>query len=361
MSLPTEIPEDWRRHVEGVADRRLGAPTRPLADLVAEVSELYTRRRDEIAATRDGDALQARLRFFLPRDVIKVLFPLDELRRADALPPGRTWRVLDLGCGVGTTTFGVSWFAKLFDATDALDVRALDVGEGALRVFEEIRPPGVPLRLETEVANLRARPELGEFDLVLMGLVLNELEDDEKLATVRWAANALAADGAMIILEPALREPTRALQRLRDVVASENDELHVFAPCLHAEPCPMLGNDRDWCHEERPFELPDALARVARAAKLRTDRSTFSYLTLRKHPRPKTKAMRVVSSRLKTKGKLELVVCHGDGQLEKLRRLDRHASEANAAFGEASRGDVLERSGGGRIEADERVTRRLSS
>ena len=356
MSLPTRIPEEWWRQLDDVGDRELGALRRPLGQIVADTSELYTRRREDIALTREGDALQARLRFFLPRDLIKVVYPLDELRRDDALPTKRTWRVLDLGSGLGTTSFGASWFARLFDLADELDVLALDLGSEALRLFRLIDPPGVPIRLETKRVDLRARPQLGGgFDLILMGLVLNELDDAEKLAMVRWAGEALGPEGAVIILEPALREPTRALQRLRDAIA---DDLHVFAPCLHSKPCPMLANERDWCHEERPFELPDELARVARAAKLRSDRSTFAYLTLRKSPRPPTEAFRVVSSRLKTKGKLELVVCRGDGELEKMRRLDRHASEANAAFGEARRGDVLERTGSGRIAADETISLR---
>lgn len=361
VSLPSRIPETWWQHVVAVADRVLGAPKRPLGELVAETSALYTRRREDIELTREGEALHARLRFFLPRDVIKVLFPLDELRRAGGLPTGRIWRVLDLGCGLGTTTFGASWFARLHDVADALEVRALDVSDEALRLFRKIDPPGVPIRLDARVADLRGSMDLGkDYDLVLMGLMLNELDDDEKLAMVKRAASALGPEGALIILEPALREPTRALQRLRDAVV---DDLHVFAPCLHSEPCPMLANPRDWCHEERPFELPAELAAVARSAKLRADRSTFSYLTLRTRARQRLGprlgpegAFRVVSSRLKTKGKLELVVCRGDGELEKMRRLDRHASEANAAFGDAQRGDVLVRSATGRVEADERVT-----
>lgn len=365
VSLPSRIPEAWWRHVVEIADRRLGPPKRPLPELVAETSELYTRRREDIDRTRAGEALQARLRFFLPRDVIKILFPLEELRRAGALPARRRWRVLDLGCGLGTTTFGVSWFTKLYDVADALEVRAFDSSEEALELFRALDPPGAPIELDARVADLRTRAELGEgYDLVVMGLVLNELDDAQKLALVKRAASTLAPEGALIVIEPALREPTRALQRLRDAIAAEG-ALHVFAPCLHAKPCPMLASERDWCHEERPFELPDELARVARAAKLRTDRSTFSYLTLRHEPSPTLSgsalrnhsAFRVVSSRLKTKGKLELVVCRGDGELEKMRRLDRHASEANAAFGEAHRGDVLCRTGSGRIGADERVTR----
>ncbi len=356
MKLPSQLPEGWLTHVHACADRVLGAPKRPLVELVTEVSERYTKRRDELASTRHGDALQARTRFFLPRDVIKVLHPLRELHDAGLIPQ-RAWNVLDLGCGVGTTSLGAVWFAELIGG-EGLNVTGVDESADACRMFSELAAQASQVAVQTRVADLRRKPSLGgPYDFVLMGLVLNELDEQEASDLVLWAAQFLTDEGALIILEPALRDPTRRLQALRDRLV---DELTVFAPCLHTAPCPMLENPRDWCHEDRPFELPNELEQVARAANLRTGRSTFAYLTLRRDGRRLgtncgAKHFRVVSSRLKSKGKLELMGCRGDGVLEKLRRLDRHASEANQAFGDAGRGDVLVRTGEGRIDVDEDV------
>ncbi len=156
----------------------------------------------------------------------------------------------------------------------------------------------------------------------------------------------LAESGSIVILEPALRGPTRELHALRDGLAES--ALDVFAPCLRTGPCPMLETERDWCHEDREFVLPPALVPVAKDAGLRFERLTYAYLTLRRdglrlgdHVQGRG---RVVSQPLISKGKRELFVCRDDGRV-RLTRLDRHRREGNAEFDLAARGDVLQVTG----------------
>src|SRR5262249_20604063 len=101
-----------------------------------------------------------------------------------------------------------------------------------------------------------------------------------------------------------------------------------------------------WCHEDLPVDLPPALAPIARAAGLRWQGLTFSYLVLRKDGKTLGAGWRVVSDPIVTKGKRELFLCgkvSPDVPAERLRvqRLDRHTSPANAAFGELVRGDCV--------------------
>jgi len=104
---------------------------------------------------------------------------------------------------------------------------------------------------------------------------------------------------------------------------------------------------RDWCHEQLPLALPARAAQLARAAGLRTAQLSYSYLTLHAADRslaelaPGVAAYRVVSAPLRSKGKLELLVC-GQHPTRRLQRLDRHASEANAAFDALQRGSVVQ-------------------
>ena len=105
----------------------------------------------------------------------------------------------------------------------------------------------------------------------------------------------------------------------------------------------LAAGPRDWCHQEFDFRMPDFLAELARAAGLRERRLTFASLVLRRDGRTLADAgtdARVVSAPLVSKGKRELVLCDARG-LRKVRRLDRHASVANADFAEAGRGDRL--------------------
>ena len=99
----------------------------------------------------------------------------------------------------------------------------------------------------------------------MLGFVINELWQEGEQAAERCAAwlarlcELLSDDGALIVLEPALRAQSRALQRVRGVLASVAGPPHVFAPCLHRGACPLLERERDWCHEQLPLPLPQAV------------------------------------------------------------------------------------------------------
>lgn len=346
----------WLEVVDAVAPRVLGRDDRKGDALVAEIrraSELYTRERDRMEAV--GHA--ARLRFFLLRDLPKIEGPLAELAARDALPSGPTWRVLDVGAGLGTSSLGLAGYAKRV-GVERLEVRAMEREASALDVFASLareaakRGTIAPITLTPERVDLEAiRGSRGEVDLVLVGLSLNELfrelEEPARLDAierlVRGLGERLAPGGSLIILEPALRDVTRALMALRDRLAA-GGALGVFAPCVRAGPCPMLRRERDWCHAELPFALPGALAERAKQAGLRWERLTYAYLTLRTDDvrlgGGDPKHLRVVGGPVESKGKREWDLC-GEPGLVRLRRLDRERSEASAALDDARRGTRL--------------------
>ena len=173
------------------------------------------------------------------------------------------------------------------------------------------------------------------FELVIAAHVLNELYLDEEPASratrlgrlVRaWTEDLLGADGTLVVIEPALRETSRALLAVRDQLLAAG--LHVVAPCFFSGPCPALLRERDWCHDS----APDAAGR----------RIDFSYLVVRATgPAAAANRFRVVSDPLPEKGRVRLFGCGGDGR-HALVRLDRHASAANVDFERAGRGDVIQ-------------------
>ncbi|MEM6954690.1 MAG: small ribosomal subunit Rsm22 family protein [Myxococcota bacterium] len=339
-SLP-RTSEGWQELADDVADAAFGRALRDpaaLADAVRSLSEVYTKDREHLERARTRRALEARLRFYFLRDLHKPLVPLAELAFAGELTQPH-WRVLDLGAGLGTTSCGVAQAAAERGAS--VEVEAVDADGAALALAERIfRTAGI--RARTHVGDVTRPPVHGAFDLVVFGLVLNELPFAERVRAVTGAAERLGPNGAIVVLEPALKSVTRALHELRAELLSAG--LHVFAPCLHEEPCPMLASPRDWCHESRPFAFGDELKKVARAAGLRFERITYAYLTLVTHGRSLRSALgggaRVVSERLVSKGKAELFVCDGSGH-RRLGRLDRHRPKGNDPFGDARRGDVL--------------------
>ena len=186
------------------------------------------------------------------------------------------------------------------------------------------------------------------FDLVLAGTVMNELPEEARLPLVQRALAALRPGGAVVVIEPALRETSRDLHRIRDAALAAG--AHVFAPCTRrVAPCPALEDDRDWCHEDRPTRLPPRAQQLATATGLRGGGLKFSYVVLRNEPgglvpddvhEGARRALRVVSQPRKLKGKLECFAC-GDGGRASLRRLGRARSDSNRALDRARRGDVV--------------------
>jgi ribosomal protein RSM22 (predicted rRNA methylase) len=176
-----------------------------------------------------------------------------------------------------------------------------------------------------------------------MGSVLNELAPATRLAIVERALAAITDDGAVILVEPALRDTARPLHELRDAILSRGSG-HVFAPCTRrGAPCTALGDDRDWCHEDRPLVLPPRTAELARRTHLRDSGMKFAYLVLRRHPlalADDPDAWRIVSAPMPAKGKLELIGCGERGRVT-LRLLKRHRSDANRPFERADRGDIV--------------------
>jgi hypothetical protein len=225
--------------------------------------------------------------------------------------------VLDLGAGTGAASAAV----RDFFGAAAPEIVAVDRVAAA---------PGVV------VADLAraAPPVAGRFDLVVAAHLLNELRLElaadqraEALAKlVRGWCGLLEQGGTAIILEPALRETSRALLAVRDRLIAAG--LRVVAPCFWAGPCPALARERDWCHDAAPA-----------AGGARVD---FSYLVLRAAAPPPAAdpaLFRIVSDRLDEKGRLRIFGCGPAGR-HPLVRLDRHASASNAAFAELERGDV---------------------
>jgi len=327
-----------------------------LAAAVRRVSLAYRREQGSLSELmRDREAIDARLAFFLPRDLPKLFLPLRELAAAGALPRASELRVLDLGAGLGTSGLGAAAFLLGSEHAERVHIYAIDVDTEALAVAQRLgrelsAAHGFALEIDTAVRPLElvvGERAGGQYDLIVLGLVLNEIDGQDGAAALSALCQRLTPGGALIVLEPALRETSRALQHTRDALVSAGRAPHVFAPCLHTRPCPLLERERDWCHERIQLALPADAAALARAAGLRDEDLTFSYLTLRNSPgslaalRTGPAALyRVVGGPLITKGKRELLVC-GSDQARVLRRLDRKASEANQAFEQARRGSVL--------------------
>jgi SAM-dependent methyltransferase len=331
----------------GASDDRLDAEElRSVAAAVERLSLGLTRHR-EMAGARYLDEerlLSAYLLYYWPVSYLQARGALSEL-------PRRPRRVLDLGSGPGPVAFAA------LDA-GAAEVTAADRSARALAAATALaREAGEPLAVRewnpTRAASLAQLAGGGTFDLVSMGHVLNELwngqdQDARRAALVEEALSLVAPGGSLLVIEPALRDTSRALLRVRDLLVGRG--IAVRAPCLFRGACPALVRESDWCHAERPIEVPPLVAQLARAAGLRREAVKMSYLLLA--PRgegwpepPPGRVFRIVSEPLAGKGRLRYMGCGPEGRMG-LSLQEKHVTEANRRFGSLVRGDVVEMTGG---------------
>jgi hypothetical protein len=374
LDLVRPLEADWRATLDEIARLRHWPTSREpgaLADRVKALSDAYNDPRLARASTGPDNA--ARLGFFFPRDVPKTAGAVRELLTLGLLDRGGALRLLDLGAGLGASTWGIVRALEASGAHGKVDATWVDSDRQSLEVGTAIARgrqgmSSVALNVQTVVGALSDRSRLGSFDVIVASGLLSELDvgADVRDRVERHAAllsNAiehhLAPNGSLVVVEPALRDRTRHLHRVRDALVSRG--WSNFAPCLHASPCPALERETDWCHEDLPVDLPSWLIPVARAAGLRYEGLTYAYIVVRRDRASVADALlgpsratrvRVVSEPMRSKGKREAYLCGGFPSLvdapsemlgKRLRtdRLDRDRTDDNAAWEEIARGDIL--------------------
>jgi len=359
--------EQWIEEVAGAEteeEQNFYAAVRSLSDLFVGT------RRWQPDYTRSPELRRAYLRYYLPVNLPKIRVPLAEWLRPDPRRfAARQLRCLDLGSGPGTALLGLCDFVRDLPPDQrprSLDLVALEQSYESLcdaqALLERFRArfpePEIrfqPLRLDlvgdrTELFPLAAAQ--GAFDLVVAANVLCEVTrgsprgstQAEALVTAA-AERLLATDGAILIVEPGLRETARELHRLRDRLLARTG-LHVHSPCLHESPCPALGTKRDWCIADLPWEPPAIVRTIERRTGLRKGSLRFSYLVLsRVRPAvPQLSRWRVVSEVLELKGERRVYLC-ADGRWIVLGQLKRDRAASGKVFSELRRGDLIEVAG----------------
>ena len=361
------FPSDLEQLIDEVAGDT--PDERRLAETVRALSDVFVGRSAwQADYSRSPELRAAYLRYYMPVNLPKIRVPLAEWLRDDPRRfAGKVVRCLDLGSGPGTAILGLADFFRDLPAEArpaAIEAVALDqsyenlkTAEVLLQRFSE-RLPGMPIRFRPLRLDLVADREdlfplaaqAGRFEIVIAANALCEIvreHDLERAGRLVEAAvdDVLAADGALIVVEPALRETARDLHRLRDRWLASG-KLHVHAPCLHESPCPALATERDWCIADLPWEPPPTVEAIDRRTGLRKSSLKFAYLVLGRDSLalPDARRWRVVSDVLDLKGERRVYLC-ADGRWIVLAQMKRERGANAEAIAALERGDLVEISG----------------
>ncbi len=328
---------------------------------VRSLSELFTVGRDRIGFDYLSEPAlrRAYLSYFAPVNIAKTYSVLTEI----LAPPARPLRVLDLGCGPGVGALALFHYFSGSQRKDhaGTEVLSIDRNSETLRDAESVWRnlvesgvssdlPGLHVaRLDVEARGASASWKHEKFDVILLVNSLNELflstpdPIDARTRLLAQLLESLAADGSLIVIEPALRSTSRALHEVRDRLVTQGTA-KVYSPCLHDRGCPALLRRGDWCHEERPWHAPAIIEDIDRAVGFIKDALKFSYMVLRTDGRTivdrDLNGYRVVSERMIMKGEQRVWLCNERGR-QIVGRLDKERSEHNAGFDRWERGAIV--------------------
>ncbi len=310
---------------------------KPVADDIRRIAERYTSGRTETVAPLSArESSSYALYYFLInlekiQRLLRVNLPLIESEKL---------RVLDYGAGPGTAAFALAlerpapFFLSAID--HSADMRAI-----AGKLLSGLKEIGSIIDLRVEAPE-SARDE--KFDLIFAAHVLNELPFNAQVTLAHTLLSRLAPNGTIFLIESALKEQTRELMALRDLLLHNDSSLSVAFPCTHQLACPMLARSPDdWCHGTMSWQPPFLVRQLDQLTGFNKHRLKYSAFVLTRNQAamtPSTHKFRVVAPPEKSKVGHQLMLCGAEYYGITLCK-KRSRSEENIEFRRAEHYDRL--------------------
>ncbi|MDR1190612.1 MAG: small ribosomal subunit Rsm22 family protein [Verrucomicrobiales bacterium] len=369
MTYPQEL-ETWWLAAAG-RQLRLRDPkaiAQRLAERAGQLSDAFTVSRDKNFADCYSDPLTVAAygNYFFPQTYARAWLTVSELvtRRGWTPPADRPLTVTDLGGGTGAALIAaVDCIAGKFPAT-RFDTTLVDQSATALKLYRRLardarkRHLFKSVTVSADLARPAAWSPSAPVDLLIASFSLGEaFHGQPDAAVLDWLAAArarLAAGGLLIIIEPALKETAGRLERLRDVIVSAADrDWHIWSPCPHEKPCPLLAGQKHWCHEVRRWPVPPTVNRINDQLRRSVWDLKYSFLILGQTPPPLTltnaagvdqgaRCVRLLTPAVSGHGKLLFSGCNAAGEHAEYdilkRRLEKSDEKELATL---KRGDLV--------------------
>lgn len=224
--------------------------------------------------------------------------------------------VYDIGAGTGAASL---WASTL----GAEDLRLVDHSPSALAGAHSLlrRAQREPKTIERSVDTAKVLEGATVISAFTLGeSVLSETlrtKDDVDAGIDLWL-DLVAPARTVLFVDAGDRAHARVLQRLR--ARAIKREMVVSGPCPHADACPALVREKDWCHHRGPRLLTPRLAAFANAVGRDVESVSFSALAL--HPNPSADDVKKASTArgvlalappLVEKGRVRVPACGPEG------------------------------------------------
>ena len=246
------------------------------------------------------------------------------------LPDLRITSMLDLGAGPGTAIWAAGANFPELDQILALEDSAEWIALG--RSLADHAQSAAICAAEWMEVSVAGSIPVGNFDLVTMSYVVNELHSPDRIRAVRAAWER--AGKLLVIAEPGTPIGFGNIREIRRELALSG--AHIVAPCPHDAECPMQGDD--WCHFAERLERTSEHRR-AKGGELGYEDEKYSYVIFARHPFQPASA-RILRHPRKRSGHVELELCTSEG-LKRVTISRKHGERYKAAK-KAEWGDSFE-------------------
>lgn len=264
--------------------------SRALAKCVLALSDFFIHKPQDPTPWHETWGQVAYLCYYLPLNATRIQSLLLEAEQRNFLKG--LDRVIDFGAGLATASMVLA-------ERHSFKFQLIERASEPQKIIENYFPQFKADEWQRGFNSSKLREP--QKTLAIFSYSLTELTD-----LPDWALEC----EALMLIEPSTQQDGRKLLELRQKLLSKG--YHVWAPCTHEGPCPLLTQSKsDWCHDRVHFDAPEWFQKMEEYLPMKNRTLTMSYLLMRKSAPEKIATARVVGDRLQEKGKDRQMICRG--------------------------------------------------
>ncbi|WP_413585264.1 small ribosomal subunit Rsm22 family protein [Bdellovibrio sp. HCB274] len=292
MQRHFSVPANFETAIaQALADYKLSLnDSKELAKCVLALSDFFINEPEGQTPWHESWAQVAYLCYYLPLNAARLRAVIAEGEKRGFFQDLE--EVMDFGAGLATASLSLS-------ESQNLKYTLIERAAEPQRLIEKYFPF---FKSEEWIRTInKSKIKNPGKTLALFSYSLTELSD-----LPDWAYDC----EALMIAEPSTQQDGRKLMQVRTKLLEKG--FHVWAPCTHEGPCPLLTQSKtDWCHDRIHFDAPKWFLSMEEQLPMKNRTLTTSYLLVRKTKPAPIHAARVVGDTLKEKGKDRQMICRG--------------------------------------------------